>query len=422
MSDLQMSAAPPSVWSRMQSGILALLGLLVFVLPPALGDIGTALILGLAAILGVGFLARAVKNPANPDIVSSMFIAAFCLMAIAFIASAQVPGDIRFALNFTPLLLALPVLHLLGNESSADFTRIAILAGCGAVLAAAIACFQIYVLDRSRAGSHIINAIHFSNVSITLGLFSLSGVLLVRERFAVIFLAPLGCAVLACVLAASRGPLLAIAAVLPLFLIVSIFHSKRLALFLAIAIVVVAIVGIAALEALAPGQLARVQNMITVIPDALFRWDTEDTSTNIRLGLIRAGLEAFKDAPWFGHGWGSIISATHPHMGDWLFSRAEGFDYLHNEPLDFAVGAGVPGVVAYILILLAPLAGVLSFSRDRYFLARLYLAIMLAVSFFVFGLTSRLLGQALQLTLFAFLTAYVVGYARSVAQHDRSDR
>ena len=68
--------------------------------------------------------------------------------------------------------------------------------------------------------------------------------------------------------------------------------------------------------------------MITVIPDALFRWDTEDTSTNIRLGLIRAGLEAFKDAPWFGHGWGSIISATHPHMGDWLFSRAEGFDYL----------------------------------------------------------------------------------------------
>lgn len=406
----------------MQSGILALLGLLVFVLPPALGDIGTALILGLAAILGVGFLARAVKNPANPDIVSSMFIAAFCLMAIAFIASAQVPGDIRFALNFTPLLLALPVLHLLGNESSADFTRIAILAGCGAVLAAAIACFQIYVLDRSRAGSHIINAIHFSNVSITLGLFSLSGVLLVRERFAVIFLAPLGCAVLACVLAASRGPLLAIAAVLPLFLIVSIFHSKRLALFLAIAIVVVAIVGIAALEALAPGQLARVQNMITVIPDALFRWDTEDTSTNIRLGLIRAGLEAFKDAPWFGHGWGSIISATHPHMGDWLFSRAEGFDYLHNEPLDFAVGAGVPGVVAYILILLAPLAGVLSFSRDRYFLARLYLAIMLAVSFFVFGLTSRLLGQALQLTLFAFLTAYVVGYARSVAQHDRSDR
>tara|TARA_R110002051_G_scaffold318644_1_gene401266 strand:- start:21528 stop:22745 length:1218 start_codon:yes stop_codon:yes gene_type:complete len=405
----------------MQAGIFALLALLVFVLPPALGDIGTALILGLAAILGVGFLARAVKNPAKPDIVSLMFIAAFCLMAIAFIVSAQVPGDIRFALNFIPLLLALPVLQLLGKKPSADFTRIAILAGCGAVLAAAIAGFQIYVLDQGRAGSHIINAIHFSNVSITLGLFSLAGVLLVRERFAAIFLVPLGCAVFACVLAASRGPLLAVAAVLPVFLIVLNFHSKRLALFLTIAIAVVTIVGFAALEALAPGQLARVQNMVTVIPDALFHWDTEDNSTNIRLGLLGAGFEAFKDAPWFGHGWGSIISATHPHMGDWLFSRAEGFDYLHNEPLDFAVGAGIPGVMAYMLILLAPIAGVVSFSRDQYFLTRMYLAIMLAVSFFVFGLTSRLLGQALQLTLFAFLTAYVVGYARNVA-HVRSNR
>ena len=288
-------------------------------------------------------------------------------------------------------------------------------------MAAGIALVQIYGLGQVRAGSHIINAIHFSNVSITLGLFSLGGVFVVRERYAAAFLIPLGCAVLACVLASSRGPILAVAAVMPLFLFVLFWHSKRLALFVTIASAVVAVLGFAMLNAFAPGQLARIQDMVTVIPDALTHWDTQDASTNIRLGLIRAGIEAFQDAPWFGHGWGRIISATHPHMGEWLFSQAEGFDYLHNEQLDFAVGGGVLGIAAYMLILTAPLIGVLSVPRDRYFLARLYLAIMLAVSFLVFGLTSRLLGQGLQLTLFAFLTAYIIGFARNAAENGRAN-
>lgn len=38
------------------------------VLPPALGDIGTALIVGLAMILGVGLLVRTVRTPAKPGI------------------------------------------------------------------------------------------------------------------------------------------------------------------------------------------------------------------------------------------------------------------------------------------------------------------------------------------------------------------
>ena len=98
MSDLPQGSLSSPLITRLQAGALAALSVLVFVLPPALGDIGTAIILALAAGLSLGFIARKVRRPTKPDVVSGMFIGAFFLMGTAFVVSAQAPSDSAFRL------------------------------------------------------------------------------------------------------------------------------------------------------------------------------------------------------------------------------------------------------------------------------------------------------------------------------------
>ena len=75
-----------------------------------------------------------------------------------------------------------------------------------------------------------------------------------------------------------------------------------------------------------------------------------------------------------------------------------------------AIRTNAVSIISYFGMLAAPGVGVMAGPKDRVFLGRVYGALVLAVGFFVFGLTSRLMGQALQLTLFCMMTMIIARY------------
>ena len=84
----------------------------------------------------------------------------------------------------------------------------------------------------------------------------------------------------------------------------------------------------------------------------------------------------------------------------------------HNDFFNAAVSAGIVGIVAWLATLLAPIVGVLVMPRDRISTLRLYSALLLSLSFLIFGLTDMTFGYDLPTTLHAFLTAIVLGAFR----------
>jgi O-antigen ligase len=128
----------------------------------------------------------------------------------------------------------------------------------------------------------------------------------------------------------------------------------------------------------------------------------QDYATIQRLQMWQAGWSALLRAPLIGHGWAHLSDAAKPYV----------LSMYHNDFFNSAVAAGVVGIVAWLATLLAPVAGVMVMPRDRFSNLRLYCALLLSLSFFIFGLTDMTFGYDLPTTLHAFLTAIVLGAFR----------
>ena len=133
-----------------------------------------------------------------------------------------------------------------------------------------------------------------------------------------------------------------------------------------------------------------------------------ETSSSYRTQMYAGGLRAFWDAPLLGHGWKNQVTSALPYMSEEARAgyAVEGWSYIHNEPLGFALSAGVLGIVAYVCIMVAPLMA----WRLRRFDAgtiRLYLALVLVVGFFVAGMTDVLFMTELPKTILAFGTGAI---------------
>jgi O-antigen ligase len=395
---------------------------LLFCLPVLLGDVGTALITVMACLIAITAIPRLFARDFPETPVVWLLLAAFVLMAVALSASAQSVWDARFILNFAPLLIALPLAAAEANyQPQANLTHVAILSALGALLSLVVAIGQVFILEESRAGGHVINAIHFANIAVTLGFMALIGIFTSENRWRYLLLLGPVCAILSCVLSASRGPLMGAIILYVVFVAVLWFQSRRAAL-LSAGIGLFGAVALLVLVAnFAAPQLARLSDIASVIVQTFADGQTDDRSTNIRLGLFSGGWRAFQDAIWFGHGWERIVPATYPYVEPWLQDHldSQNFTYLHNDLLDFAAGAGITGVIAYFAMMAAPVVGVVAGPKDGVFLGRLYGALVLSVGFFVFGLTSRLMGQGLQLTLFCMMTMVIAryGWKEDVASH-----
>ena len=159
---------------------------------------------------------------------------------------------------------------------------------------------------------------------------------------------------------------------------------------------------------------SRATTLFSAIGDVLNGGDIStivDVTTRYRLDLYWAGYQAFLQSPIVGHGWARLMTAAFP------FLPADRSPYLylpqlHNDVVNFAVAAGVVGVAVYLLLLAAPLVGVLRSPRDGQFNLRLYGVVVLVTAYIFDGLTDLMLGFEFHTAIYACLAAILIGYCR----------
>ena len=236
------------------------------------------------------------------------------------------------------------------------------------------------------------------------GYLSLIGLIYVQSVWRFLFLSGPVLAALAATLSGTRGAVVAL--VLMAITAVVIAGALRLIkMRVLIAAGVVAAIGLLAGFAAGLGQTTGVQRVMLDIADVMQTGLPTDGSTAIRLSMYQGGLNAFVASPIFGHGPFSFVEAAAASVEVPLFVGAP---HLHNDIFDFAASAGILGLIAYGLLMLAPLAEVLRAPPSATRNGLLVVVSTLVVGHFAMGLTNAMFG-ILTVTVYFAAICVIVG-------------
>lgn len=341
-----------------------------------------------------------------------LFLIAFAVLAACFMITAEAPGDAIYTFNFVLLLLAGPLLFVLrAGADPINARRIAWLAFVGAVLALAIVCIAL-LGGESRGYWRALGPNRMANTAMLLGFLALLGLAVDggRERWLLLLGPVIGVAVT--ILTESRGPLLAAALMAPVALMFGArLLPRRLLWPAAAAVLALAVAGGVALM-----SQERIARLPEIVGELLSGTAVSDSTTHIRLVLYRGAVEAFLQSPWLGHGWDELMTAIVPFMDAEGRAYAADLPQLHNDVLDFAVAAGIVGILVYLLLLAAPLVAAWRSPRDSQRLVRLYGAAVLVAGYVGAGLTDLMFGFEFHTALYVVLAAILIGYCRDRAE------
>lgn len=395
------------------NGLVALLlaGTFLF---PYVGGAVTAYVLIVLSLLLIGW------NFVNPprfafDPGAWMFLIGWSLIAIAFALTNQ-PGrsDYLLSVNFAMFalypLLAGALQRFAGPGNSA---RVAVLALAGSFVALALGAFQVFVQGYGRAEGYASNPIPSATVALFLGVYALVGLFAIKGSRRYLFLLGPVAGVGTVLLAGSRGPLIAVPA---LGLIALIMLPIRRAVSWGAAAAVVVVAGAAYL--LKPTAFGRIATLPKMVLDVLtgqpIAWDL-DQSGSIRYAIFEGSFAAFLRSPWIGYGWYQKTPVVAKYMPFDVGFGDPRVGHLHSDILNLGVSAGVVGLLAYVLVLLAPIVSAATSPRDTQFKGRLFLALCLSAGFLCCGAVNLLFGFEFMTTMYVCFAAVFIGYCRDTA-------
>lgn len=344
-------------------------------------------------------------DPATP-----LFLGSFVLIAIAFVLTSR-PGtnDFMLTFNFIMFVLFVPLAAgLLRTARPGNAAMLANLALAGAVLSLLFALYQVYALHDGRAAGFGSNAIRSAMAALFLGFFAPIGFMQVSgPRRWLYLLGPL-CAIAVVYLSGSRGPFLAVPPLLAVALLV--IPKNR---WLGFGVLAVLVVGATALLLLEPQLFGRLGTLPKLI-DQVMVGNVDEKSGNIRYRIWTGSIAAFLQSPWIGYGWVGKTAAVDAHLLHKVFHNSPRY-HLHSDILDFGVSAGIAGLVAYVMVLAAPLVSVLQSPRDSQFQARLYGVLVLLVGYVCCGAVNLMFGFELMTTLYVAFAAILLTWCRDDA-------
>ena len=392
----------------------ALLGI-TLVLPCLLGFLTTYVLLVLL-LVALAYLViagrRTTASTLRLDVTGWWLLGGWLILAVVntidSLAAGQ-PRDIVYAIDFGMLLLYAPLATLYERSARpGNAAIVADLALAGAFLSALFTVGDVLLYHPDRAGFLANNdPIRLGDTTLILGFLALIGM---RTHAGWRGLLYLGGPILAGVVGLLTGARSALL-VLPVLAIVAAAFLIRRRL-------VAATIGAAAVALfLLAGTLAitfhddRVTSIIQLARSAFGGGPVADEATRQRFALYEAGAEAFGDSPVLGAGWHRRMAAVNLHLPP-ADKALGGLPHLHNEVLNFAVGAGLFGVLAYAVLLLAPVIGVLRSPRDSQFPQRLYGVALLVSSYVLLGLADVMLGFETHTALYVAWAALLLSYCR----------
>lgn len=394
----------------MRPGLSRVLLLTALALSPALGYAATPMLLGLMALAAIWWLAPSVArrppplhgegstvaNPPPPsgggepatgwwrEPVTLAFLLAFALLSVSALAKA----DLFPLLGFAALLLHAPTKALLAKAPS-PFPAPATLALFGAFVGLATALTFRFGLNMPRAAEgFFLNDPHrLAATSLLCGFLALAG----PWRWWRLLGPAAALAVIA--LTGSRAALLAYPCLV--LLAAAMLPPRRLPVVFVVFAGLV-ILGSVALTMTLPGT-AR-----SALGESLMQWLSGQPVTDVaiatRLKLYAVAWDAFLAQPFTGYGWSQLMAPILPAFTAEELSWGT-IPHLHDDALNFAVAAGLPGLIAYLLILATPLA----LARRRGDAS--YGLVLVTLVYLLLGLPDTMLSAPLHLTLYVVLLA-----------------
>jgi O-antigen ligase len=287
---------------------------------------------------------------------------------------------------------------------------VASLALAGTFIALALGAFQVFVQGYSRAQGYASNPIPSATVALFLGFFALLGLFSVKTAWRYVFLLGPIAGLATVLLAQSRGPLIA----LPALVIIALVMVPIRRVF-TVGAVVVLVLAAGALAVVKPSVFGRIESLPAIIEDLATGQPipySVDGSGNIRYRILMGSLGAFKDSPWLGYGWYMKIPVVEKYIKDPVGFGDPRVAHLHSDILNLGVSAGIVGLFAYVLVLLAPVVSAATSPRDMQFRGRLFLAISLSAGFLCCGAVNLLFGFEFMTTLYVVFAAIFIGYCR----------
>lgn len=357
-------------------------------------------------LMGVGLLVLAAVPGARavfrqPSI--QLALLAGLALVVALAATATSPMHIVMIFVLAPLWLAgllAALLVRLGRWLTP--LVIASFALAGAAGGAAIATFDVLLLQHERGGQMVNNPIHLADLSLMLGFVALGGVL-DRRPIRLLFLLGPVLALLAIWFSGSRGPLVAFVPMVVVGGTVLALMTLPRRLALAVGLTVIAMVGVAGFAVLGLGLGGRLESL-GELGNVLLTGSSADSSTSQRLFMYHSAWNAFQASPWFGHGLidYTAIAGQYAPTGPSTLNSG----HLHNDVADFAVVGGLLGLVCYGLLLVAPIAGGLA-VRGANRPAAIYLGIVTSLGYLGMGQTNAMFGILTQTVVYAVVLALI---------------
>lgn len=337
---------------------------------------------------GLGLLLmwpQAVEDIRRPII--WMPLVGLLLVAGAYGISAGIDGLIG-VLYFAPLLAVWPLSTLMRSLDRTQFTAlIGILGICGVTGAAVMAIFEVQTTGTTRAGETVANPIHFADVALLVGFIALLGCLALRSQWRWIFmLAPI-MAIVAVLLSGTRGAVVAFVAMVGVAIVSPALlrlYPRRVALVVGLAIMAV----VALFLSLGGAQISGAQRVLSNFSDVLASGAPTDSSTQLRLQMYQGALRAFLKSPIVGHG-PLAFTVVADSLADFPFG---GTPHLHNDLANMAASAGIFGLVAYLLFVLAPIVEIMRAPRTPQRGVSIVLVATWVAGFLVMGITNATFG------------------------------
>lgn len=374
-----------------------------FFSPPVLGSVVSFVFHG-GALWSVVLLAagRRRLNIDRPMLAMTIAIYAYCAaMVLASIVNGTLRADVA---HFLPLitLLLFPISYSTWSiTDKATLARVVVLASAAACVGALLlAIVQYHLIGMLRAEGGAGNPIVFATVTCLSVMMCVAGALSGVEKAWKPLTAAALAGIVAIVYSGSRMVWLA----LPIAAVAVVAFNRQRFTDMRRLLAIAAASSLLTVALTFPIILDRTHSLLDDWDALVIRGD-HSTPLGLRVGLWDVGLDAIRQAPFFGHG----MSASRA-LSTQGFKRhfgSQGFNHFHNGLLTALVQAGLVGVLSLVAIFVVAICNatrVLRLSADPLERFGATMIVVTVIVYLVGGLAGILVGHdILDSTLMIFL-------------------
>jgi len=409
--------------SRLRLVLLGLLLVTTLVTPTIGGAVGVYLGLAAALVSLIVAFDREYLVRALGDWGVRAILLAFAVLTMAFILSARTADDSMAFVDFLALPLIVPAYALAARHSGGvRIELVSQLAFLGCLISLTVALFQVQYLGMERAEGQTVS-IFFADIAALLGFFCLLGFSVVQSRWRWLYILGHAAGLAACMAGGSRGALIGYVVLYSCFMAFTLTQGrgslrKRLLLLAAIPVLSLGLSQVLF-------KTDRVLTVLSVLGEAAFTGRTEsDESATHRLAFWQGGVGAFLQSPIYGNGWWRRYDAAVPFMPNDGQDRTWSDDtsHLHNDIINFASAAGAMGVVAYLMLMAAPVISAWRSPLTPRRPHRLLAASGLSLGYIAFGLTDTMFVFEVPKSMFVLCAAVVMAFMLEPSDNTDSER